>query len=556
MDTNFHSVQIRTRRPAGGQGILSAGRHTVVGILLVWVVLSVLIGCAADSKQVTPTQSPFTPPASVVVLTPTAMPSATVLPTQTPTATPQPIRTSTPTALPINWEERLSRIVWIAYSPPNADPNKGIEATSEFIRADLAVLRQAGFTGLVTYGSTGIMGREFPKLAQSQGFQGLILGIWDPSNQEEIAAAKAAAQIPIVLGFCVGNEGLGQRYQMPTLSAVMQDLRRATGKAVVTTEEIDDYADDALLQLGDWIFPNVHPYFHNQLEPNAAVRWTKAAYDDFKRRTDRFVIFKEVGLPTAGDPQGRLSETAQEQYYQELAKTNVRFVYFEAFDQPWKTHLPVEPYWGVFRSDRTPKRIGWRLMGKEPPPQVTSITPFYIYQDADSPNNRFKPTGYMGDVGDIRMDEAFEQNPHSGKHSIKVVYDVKGKGPNECPYAPPCKWAGVYWQEPPNNWGKDPRWKGRGFDLTQYNRLVFWARADKSTKIEFLVGGINEPYGDSLIYPRKKIANLSQTWQEFEIDLSGADLRHIIGGFAWVTNWDTNPGGVIFYLDDIRFEKK
>jgi len=479
-----------------------------------------------------------------------------------------------------SWEEKVSSIVWVAYSPPTADPDKGIEAAPESIREDLAALRQAGFTGLVTYSSSGVLGRELPTLAQSQGFQGLIMGIWDPSNQEEIAVAEAAAEYPIVLGFCVGNEGLQKRYEMPVLSAAIQDLRRITGKPVAMTEEIDDYSDESLLQLGDWVFPNAHPYFHNQLDPDAAVRWTRAAYDDLKRRTDRFVMFKEVGLPTAGDSEGRLSEANQERYYQELAKTDVRFVYFEAFDQPWKTHLPVEPHWGILYSDRTPKPLGSWLMGEESPPSPSSetsvvLTPvvtgtmgeeslpspsseiaFYVYQDADSPGNHYKPTGYMGDTGDIHINEVFEQNPHSGKTSIRIVYYAEGKGPNECPYLPPCKWAGVYWLEPPNNWGTDAFWKGKGFDLSRYNRLVFWARADKACTIEFKVGGINEPYGDSLTYPRSKHANLSEDWQEFEIDLDGADLKHIIGGFVWVTNWDMNPDGATFYLDDIRFERR
>jgi len=84
------------------------------------------------------------------------------------------------------------------------------------------------------------------------------------------------------MGYCVGNEGLEKRYKLEQLSTVMQSLRTLTGKPVTTTEELEDYSDKALLQLGDWVFPNVHPYFHNQLDPDAAVRWTKAAYDDVK----------------------------------------------------------------------------------------------------------------------------------------------------------------------------------------------------------------------------------------------------------------------------------
>ena len=524
----------------------------MAGLLVAVSSLISLIGCT-DAEKI-PTTTTLQPsaqsPTQPVTATPTPMPTATATPMLIPTPTP----TATAAPLPIAWLEEVSSIVWVAYSPPEADPDNGVEVSSESIREDLAVLHQAGFTGLVTYGSSGVLGRELPTLAQLRGFQGLIMGIWDPFNQEEIAAVEAAADLPIILGFCVGNEGLYKRYEMSDLSVVIQELREATGKPVATTEEIDDYSDENLIQLGDWVFPNAHPYFHNQLDPDAAVRWTQSAYDDLKRRTDQFVMFKEVGLPTSGDPEGSLSEASQERYYQRLVDTDVQFVYFEAFDQLWKTHLPIESHWGIFYSDRTPKLLGWQLMGKEPSP--TPEPAFYIYRDAGSPDNHYRPTGYMGDVGDIHINEAFDGSSHSGQTSIRVVYDAEGKGQNECPYSPPCKWAGVYWQEPLNNWGRDAFWEGKGFDLSDYNRLVFWAKADRACVIEFKVGGINEPYGDSLVYPRSIYANLSEDWQEFEIELEGADLKHIIGGFVWVTNWDTNPGGVTFYLDTVRFERR
>jgi hypothetical protein len=63
-------------------------------------------------------------------------------------------------------------------------------------------------------------------------------------------------------------------------------------------------------------------------------------------------------------------------------------------------------------------------------------------------------------------------------------------------------------------------------------------------------------YGDSLRDARSTVARLTEQWEEFEIDPTGADLGHIVGGFCWVTNWDTNPQAVTLYLDDIRFEKR
>jgi len=452
------------------------------------------------------------------------------------------------------WQETASQVVWVAYSPPSANPNRGIEATPEAIREDLEVLGKAKLTGLVTYGCSGVMGREFPGIAQEAGFKGLIMGIWDPSSQQEIAAAVAAAKNPIVLGYCVGNEGLAEkgqkgRYTLEQLTAVMQSLRTRTGKPVTTAEQYGDYSDERLLRLGDWMFPTVHPYFYHVREPLAAVKWTKAAYDDLKKRSGRFVLLKEVGLPTAGDEEGKMSEAAQEKYYTELAKTDVKFVYFEGFDQPWKTHLPIEPHWGIFNADRTPKLLAARLLGETTPPKKDGY--FYIYDDADSKKNHFVPSGYMGDTNDIQMDDQFKQNPHSGKTCIRVAYSAKGKGPNNRPV----KWAGVYWQQPPNNWGTSSEWKGRGYDLSGYVSLAFWARSEEECVVEFKVGGINGLYGDSLRQAKGVRVKLGPTWQRYQISLKGANLKHIIGGFCWVTNWEDNPGGVTFLLDDIRFEK-
>jgi exo-beta-1,3-glucanase (GH17 family) len=460
-------------------------------------------------------------------------------------------------SLPEGWIEKVSDIVRVAYPHPSSNPNISLEATSAEIVADLAVLREAGFNGLVTYASAGAMGRELPALAQEAGFEGLIMGIWDPDSLEEYDAAINAAQNKIVLGYCIGNEGFNRprRYDMSELSASIQKLRQATGKPVTTTEEIDDYYNEKLLQLGDWIFPNAHPYFHHQSEPDSALRWTKGVYDDLKKRTDRFVWLKEVGLPTAGDNNGKLSEESQKQYYVELAKTDVNFVYFEAFDQPWRTSLPIESHWGIFNSDRTPKLLGWQLLGKVPPTGEPLDTAFYVYKDAGWPDNHFAPSGYMGDIGDIHINQVYVENPHSGSSAIEVIYDAAGAAPNNCDFSPPCKWSGVYWLEPSNNWGWDPAFEGKGFDLSEYSRLKLWARADRSCEIRFLVGGIDQPYGDSLKLPKEKVVYLTQQWQEVEIDLAGADLSYIIGGFAWVADWNMALNeSCTFYLDDIRFE--
>jgi hypothetical protein len=112
-----------------------------------------------------------------------------------------------------------------------------------------------------------------------------------------------------------------------------------------------------LIDLGDWLFPNVHPWFHRQQDEPEASRWTKAQVDALKNRAKgRFVICKEVGFPTSGDESNRASEDVQSSYYVALRALDVPFVYFEAFDQVWKQHLPIEPHWGLFTKDRLPKK--------------------------------------------------------------------------------------------------------------------------------------------------------------------------------------------------------
>jgi hypothetical protein len=47
----------------------------------------------------------------------------------------------------------------------------------ESLRADLRVLREAGFTGIVTYGAAS---HAIPEIAHDLGFHAMLLRIWDP----------------------------------------------------------------------------------------------------------------------------------------------------------------------------------------------------------------------------------------------------------------------------------------------------------------------------------------------------------------------------------------
>ena len=168
--------------------------------------------------------------------------------------------------------------------------------------------------------------------------------------------------------------------------------------------------------------------------------------------------------------------------------------------------------------------------------------PFPVYTDANSVDNHFTPSGWMGDFGAIQLDEAFTENPHSGTTCIKIVYtgaSTQHQG-----------WAGVYWQDPPNNWGSMPG----GYDLTGAKRLTFWARGEMGgERCKFRIGGITGTYADS---DRMQLGpiTLSRDWQLFTIPLHDADLSSMSGGFCWIMNAVLNPQGGTIYVDDIRYE--
>lgn len=176
-------------------------------------------------------------------------------------------------------------------------------------------------------------------------------------------------------------------------------------------------------------------------------------------------------------------------------------------------------------------------------PAVTAGKRFNIYSDRSAPDNHFAPSGWMGDFGDISLNDQYMNNPHSGTTCVQWTYSGKG--------TQGAGWAGVYWQNPPNNWGE----KQGGFDLTGYNKLTFWARGEHGGEAieKFKVGGLKGAYPDSLDVEMGPVI-LTSEWQQYTINLVGKDMKYISGGFCWVTPGRLNPQGAVFYLDDIRFE--
>ena len=173
----------------------------------------------------------------------------------------------------------------------------------------------------------------------------------------------------------------------------------------------------------------------------------------------------------------------------------------------------------------------------------SSFESFYVYDDFMSQKNHFAPSGWMGDFGDLKLDQACSESPKTGKTCIKITYTAEMKQA--------AGWTGIFWQQPANNWGD----KKGGFDLSGATKLTFWAKGAKGGEkiAEFKMGGITGEYPDSdsaVVGP----IELTNKWEQYSIDLAGKDLSYIIGGFCFAASKDDNSQGFVIYLDDIMYE--
>lgn len=178
--------------------------------------------------------------------------------------------------------------------------------------------------------------------------------------------------------------------------------------------------------------------------------------------------------------------------------------------------------------------------------QANSFPVFVIYRDKGTRENHYTPAGYMPTGECLSLDDGWQFDPQEGKTSIRIIYDVMCSKAGR-------KWAGVYWQNPADNWGNR---KG-GFNLSGASRLIFWAKGEIGQERieEFRVGGL----GLGQDFPDSDSASigpviLTKEWKQYSIDLRGKDLSYISGGFSWVANVDANPHHCTFYLDNIYFE--
>ena len=280
---------------------------------------------------------------------------------------------------------------FIAYQPSSLQVIDGrfIEAEAASIRADLTQLRER-FDGLITYDA--IHGaQQIPAIAATLGFRALIIGVWDPGDEQQLAAAlEAARHFPrLVVGISLGNEMLfAHRTDPGALLEVLSRVReRAPAVPLSTTEPFHIYDQPeaaALLSRLDFLLLNVHPVFQpwfREASDTTAAQFVVNVLARLVPLACGPVLVKETGIPTAPASAG-FSEDRQAGFYRELRRLlspgqAQAFAYFAAYDAPWRAYdatgvpgvpavHPEEAHWGLYDAARRPKAAA-RALPRLPP---------------------------------------------------------------------------------------------------------------------------------------------------------------------------------------------
>ena len=266
---------------------------------------------------------------------------------------------------------------FITYEPTSLEVRDGRvhEAEADSIRADLTLLRSR-FDSLVTYDAVHGAQQIAPIAAQLK-FRALIIGVWNPLEPSEIAAAIAEARSypQLVVGVSLGNETLfSHRATAAQLASAFATVRARAPQLPLTTTEpfhlFEAAPGSSLLPLMDFMLVNVHPvfqsWFHGSTTATAAQFVVNVA-DQLAQRYCGPILVKETGMPTEPAEAG-YSNGRQASFYKELrtrlpARSGLAFSYFSAFDAPWRVQddtgvpgpHPEEAYWGLYDSARRPK---------------------------------------------------------------------------------------------------------------------------------------------------------------------------------------------------------
>lgn len=212
---------------------------------------------------------------------------------------------------------------------------------------------------------------------------GLVLEVFPEkraANRGEIESAiRLAAEYPgIIVSLCVGNETQvfwsGHRCPPELLIDAVREVRTRTTVPVTVADDYNFWnkPESAVVAREiDFLTTHLHPMW-NGIQSSDALGWVQKTLEDLQRvHPNHTLVIGETGWATRKHSEGEQArliqgipgEDQQKDFYEALTgwvrSARIPTFFFEAFDENWKggDHPDeVEKHWGLFRTDRTPKK--------------------------------------------------------------------------------------------------------------------------------------------------------------------------------------------------------
>ena len=281
----------------------------------------------------------------------------------------------------------------ISYSPYRDGEHPDMETliARENILQDLQILAKR-WNLIRLYGADAQHQRVIEVIRDNQLPIRVMQGAWisghqtGEQNQQQVdQLIEMANQFPdIIVAVNVGNEifvdwSWHKVKDMDKVIEYIRQVRSEISQPVTVNDDYNFWNKPHAKKIADEVdFIGLHAYaFWNNKTLDVALDWTVDIYNDIQRRFPEHVIaYTETGWPTSrvyddsyeGGLIGKAGEDQQQQFFEQydawVDANRIVSLYFSAFDEKWKGGFDgdnpmakAEKHWGVYRSDRTPKKL-------------------------------------------------------------------------------------------------------------------------------------------------------------------------------------------------------
>lgn len=172
-------------------------------------------------------------------------------------------------------------------------------------------------------------------------------------------------------GVSVGNEVLFRNKTaepdlVQKMTALKEEFQSRQINLNITTTDLANLLDPKVIAAEDVVMANIHPYFAG-VPIEDATNWTMAfgereLFKPARLARKPIAAIAEVGWPSRGTansesvPSLTNLQTFVDEFVCDANKAKVKYYFFEAFDEPWKSkENELEGSWGIMDENRNLK---------------------------------------------------------------------------------------------------------------------------------------------------------------------------------------------------------